>query len=61
LEEVGHHFTQASSTPFLQDPLISIFSETGSTAKAFEEVLEGTFIPPDQCHDFTKKLLATLQ
>ncbi len=46
LEEAGHHFTQAASTPFLQPPLLEIFSEANVFSQAFNQVLAGTF----KCH-----------
>jgi len=38
LEEVGCHFTQVTLTPFLQEPLISIFSKMGSKLQEFDKV-----------------------
>jgi len=46
LMEAGRCFTQAATTPFLQLPLIKLFTEVNLLTKAFDQVLEGTFICP---------------
>jgi len=61
LEEAGWHFTQASSTPFLMEPLVSIFDETGSKSEAFDEVLSGTVQVLEQCNAYTHKVIVALQ
>jgi len=61
LEEAGWHFTQASSTPFLMEPLVSIFDETGSKSEAFDEVLSETFQFLKQCNAYTHKVIVSLQ
>jgi len=45
LAEAGQRFTQVSKTPFLQQaPLIDIFMEANLLTRAFDQVLEGTFV-----------------
>jgi len=61
LMEAGRHFTQAATTPFLPLPLIKLFMEAYLLTKAFDQVLEGTFICPAEVDDMTKLLLKVLQ
>jgi len=46
LEEAGCQFTQATSTPFLQPPLLEISLEANVFSKAFDQVLAGIFECP---------------
>jgi len=48
-------------TPFLTLPLIDIFMEANLSTKAFNQVLEGTFICPEGMNKMMKQLLAALQ
>jgi len=57
---VGQRFTQVSNTPFLTPPLANIFGETGSSAKAFNEVLNGSFVVPLECGQYVIKVLIKL-
>jgi len=59
LEEAGRRFTQAQHMPFLTAPLIDIFDETGRP-KAIQTVMDGSFIPPDQCDPYAAKFLSSL-
>jgi len=54
LAEAGRQFTQAANTPFLQTPLLQIFTEANLGTKAFDQVLEGTFVCPEAVDDLTK-------
>jgi len=48
LAEARRRFTQASHTPFLQSPLVELFTEHNVYTAAFEQVLQGMFsCPPD--------------
>jgi len=60
LDEAGRRFTQANFTPCLQNPIWDIFGDLGITRKAFDQVLNGTFVPPDSCDPFTRKVLTHL-
>jgi len=53
-------FTQASNTPFLTQPLVNIFGETESLAKAFSAVLNESFVVPRECDHYVRKLLDKL-
>jgi len=55
LMEAGRQFTQANNTPCFQTPIWEIFGELGINWKEFDQVLEGTFEPPNLCDPFTKK------
>jgi len=48
-------------TPFLTSPLIDIFTEANLSTKAFNQVLEGTFVCPEGANEMTKCLLVALQ
>jgi len=61
LAEAGRRFTQANNTPCFQSPIWEIFGELGIHHKAFDQVLEGTFEPPNSCDLFMKKVLAHLK
>ncbi len=43
LVEAGRRFTQASQTPFLQPPLLELFTKVKLSTKAFDQVLDGMF------------------
>jgi len=58
LAEAGRRFTQAQHTPFLTEPLLSIFGETGLKKRAFRQVLDGTFRVPDNCDRLTQRFLS---
>jgi len=47
LAEAGRRFTQANQTPCFQSPIWEIFGEVGISQHEFDQVLEGTFEPPD--------------
>ncbi len=47
LAEAGRRFTQAAKTPFLQPPLIGIFTEANLSTQAFDQVLDRTFECPE--------------
>jgi len=59
LSEVGHQFTQASNTPFLQPPLMNHFSEANVFTKVFE-VLKGTFQYPPSMNPMASHLIQVL-
>jgi len=61
IDKAGRHFTQANSTPFLAEPLLTLFGETGCNSQVFQQVLDGTFHPPMACNPYTAKLLCHLQ
>jgi len=60
LAEARWQFTQANQTPCFQSSIWEIFGEMGIHCPAFDQVLEGTFEPPDSCNQYTKKYLCTL-
>jgi len=41
LAEAGRWFMHAATTPFLQQPLLVLFSEANLNTTAFEQVLDG--------------------
>jgi len=53
LAKAGRRFTQAAKTPFLQPPLIGIFTKANLSTKAFNQVLEGTFECPKGLDNMT--------
>jgi len=59
LEEVHWHFTQAVTTPFLQQPLLGLLGLTSVNTTAFNQILEGTFQCPPECDKYTKNLFPT--
>jgi len=61
LTEAGQQFTQANQTPCFITPLWEIFGELGIHRRAFDEVLEGKFIPHEDCDPYAKKVLYQLQ
>jgi len=61
LAEAGWQFTQANQTPCFQSLIWEIFGEMGICRLAFNQVLEGTFEPPDSCDQYTKKVFAHLK
>jgi len=60
LAEAGRWFTQANQTPCFMTPLREIFGELGVRCQVFDAVLEGTFIPPEDCDPYAKKFLYQL-
>jgi len=60
LAEAGRRFTQANDTPFLTSLLLEIFGETGVCSKAFNVVLERTFVLPSEYDKYMKKVLQHL-
>ncbi len=46
---------------FLTSPLIDIFMEANLSTKAFDQVLEGTFVCPEGTNKMLKHLLVALQ
>jgi len=61
LAEASQRFMQASKTPFLTSLLIGIFTEANLMTKAFNQVLEGTFICPKGIDSMTQRLLIALK
>jgi len=61
LAEAGRHFTQVQHTPFLTEPLLSIFGETGTKKREFRQVLEGTFKVPATCDRLTQQFLLAVR
>ena len=59
LEENHKKFQQTNNTPLKENPLYDIL-QIGET-KAYEEILDGTFIPPLNTDKYTKELLLCLQ
>jgi len=59
LAEAGQRCTLACHTPFLQPPLLNIFTEAIHT-QAFDQVLQGTFQCPPGTDPMAQQLLATL-
>jgi len=60
LAEAGRRFTQAATTPFLRAPLLEIFTEANLATKAFDQVLEGTFVCPEGVDEVTQRLIRAL-
>jgi len=54
LAEAEQQFTQANQTPCFMTPLWEIFGELGVCHWVFDEVLEGNFIPPEDCNPYAK-------
>jgi len=54
LAEAGRRFTQAATTPFLQLPLLKLFTEANLATKAFDQVLEGNFVCPEGVDEMMK-------
>jgi len=61
LEEAGCCFTQASTTLFLQPPLLDLFSGANMFTTAFEQVLAGTFICPLDTDPMAQRLIQAMQ
>jgi len=61
LVEAGRRFTQAATMPILQAPLLELFTEANLATKAFNQVLAGTFVCPDEVNEMTKRLLLALR
>jgi len=61
LLEAGRRFTQAATTPFLTSPLIKLFTESNLSTRAFDQVLSGMFVCPEEVDALTKRLLSTLK
>jgi len=61
LAEAGRRFTQAAKTPFLQPPLIGIFTEANLSTQAFDQVLDRTFECPEGLNEMMWCLLSALQ
>jgi len=61
LSEAGHQFTQALTTPFLQPPLLPLFSKANLNMKAFEQVLDGIFQCPPLTDPLTVRLIKALK
>jgi len=61
LAEARRRFMQAANTPFLQAPLLQIFTEANLVTKAFNQVLAGTFVCPDVVDELMKRLLWALR
>jgi len=51
---------QAQNTPFVLEPLVTIFSETGQGSHSFKQVLDVTFTSPMACDPFVVTLLQHL-
>ncbi len=60
MAEASRRFTQAATMPFLQAPLLELFTEANLATKAFDQVLAGTFVCPDRVDEMTKQLLLAL-
>jgi len=58
--KAGRRFTQAATTPFLTSPLIDIFTESNLSTRAFDQVLAGNFVCPEEVDELTKRLLKAL-
>jgi len=50
--EEGRNSTHSHHTPMLTSPLVNIFSEMGIGVPAFDQVLDGTFVPPARCDPY---------
>jgi len=61
LAKAGQCFTQATGMPFLSKPLCSIFKNHGMITTEFQELLDSTFQPLEECDPYAKKLLQALQ
>jgi len=61
LVEAGRCFTQASTTPFLQPPLLDIFTKANLSTKAFDQVLDGAFKCPEDTDEMARHLLMALK
>ena len=56
MEENKSKFMQNYDTPFLSEPLSSIIGPTG-LSEAADEILRGTFIPPENTDEDTKEVI----
>jgi len=61
LAEAGQRFMQANQTPCFKPPLWEIFGKLGVHCCSFDAVLEGMFVPPEDCDLYAKKLLYQLR
>jgi len=61
LAKSGWQLTQAIQTLCFTTPLLEIFGECGVHRQAFDEVLDGKFIPPNECDQYVRKVLYHLQ
>jgi len=60
LNKAQRRFTQAATTPMLQEPLLLLLGNTTLKSAAFQQVLEGMFQCPESCDIYTKKVLKQL-
>jgi len=61
LAEAGRRFTQVATTPFLQSPLLKLFTEASLATKVFDQVLAGNFVCPKGVDEMRRRLLSALQ
>ena len=59
IQENEKKYTLAYSSPFLQEPLLSLLGQDSLTV-AGDEILAGTFIPPTDISEATKKFISLL-
>ena len=59
-ERNKNHFHQAEGTPFTTNPIDNDLGHSGMTDKG-EEVLNGTYNPPQEIDQTTKRLISNLQ
>ena len=55
LNKAYQWFTQAATTPMLQEPLLLLLSNSTLKSTAFQQVLDGMFQWPKACNKYTKK------
>jgi len=60
LKEARRQFTQAATTPMLQQPMIKLVGFADMDKPAFQQILDGNFKCPDTCDLYLRKLLPYL-
>jgi len=61
LVEAGRRFTQVSTTPFLQCPLLDLFTKANLSSKVFDQVLDRTFKCLADTDEMARHLLRALK
>jgi len=60
LEEAQQHFTQAANMPMLQPPMFDLVGIDNVDSPAFQQILDGTFVCPQDCDPYLHKLIPYL-
>jgi len=61
LAAAGRQFTQAADMPFLQPPLLQLFTESNIYTPVFNQVLNKTFVCPSRMDPMAQRLIQALQ